>query len=191
MQNPKKANRKPNRLNLIITVLAIAVAVLALRYYIYDKQFPLHYFEIIEKESRDNSVDPYMIAALIKAESGFMYNAVSSKDARGLMQLTPDTAQWCAGEISYDGAIDLFDPKVNIKLGTWYFAHHLNEKYNGEIDLMLAAYNAGPGNVDKWLQNEKYSQDGTAIENVPYKETKNFIKRVNLYYTIYKLIYGV
>ncbi|MNT13252.1 Soluble lytic murein transglycosylase precursor [compost metagenome] len=81
----------------------------------------------------------------------------------------------------------LFDPNVNIKLGTKYFAM-LNEKYNN-LELSLAAYNAGSGNVDSWIKNGIIKDDGSDIENIPFKETNNYVRKVINNYKIYKKIY--
>ena len=124
--------------------------------------------------------------AIIRAESGFDANAVSPKNAQGLMQLTEDTAVFCAQKLN-DKEFTLEkikDVDINIEFGTWYYAKYLLEKYNGDERIALAAYNAGHGNVDKWD-----IEGGLKIEDIKFEETKKYVQRVELYYKVYKQLY--
>jgi len=109
-------------------------------------------------------------------------DAVSSAQAKGLMQLSDTTFEWIANEND-----DIFDPKTNIKYGTFYFSK-LYATY-GDTDTALAAYNAGIGNVDKWLIDSRYSKDGKSIDSTPYGETNRYMRKINFYEKIYDLIY--
>ncbi|OME55374.1 phage tail tape measure protein [Paenibacillus odorifer] len=122
-----------------------------------------NYSDLINKYANQYSIDPNLIAAIIKTESSFNTNATSSAGAAGLMQLMPGTAKGLGVKNSYD-------PEQNIAGGTKHFAR-LVKKYNGDIELALYAYNAGEGNVDKWIKNGK-------INNIPFKETKAYAPKV-------------
>lgn len=164
---------------LIITVVFIVAKI------IYKNK----YIDIVEKECIIYDIDKYLILAMIKAESNFDTNAVSSKKAIGLMQLTLDTANWCAKKLNMDevSESDLHNPELNIKLGIYYY-NYLLERYN-DTNTAFAAYNAGMGKIDIWLNDEKYSKDGIKIDTTPYEETNKYITRINNNYKIYKFLY--
>lgn len=154
--------------------------------------YPLKYSEIVEKYAQDYDVEESLIFALIKAESNFKEEAVSHKDAIGLMQIMEETAIDVAKK--YDISIDENDAKEdilnidnNINIGTKYIAILL-EKY-GNIEIAVAAYNAGIGTVDKWIEQGIIKADGTDIENVPYKETNNYVRKILVNYKMYKDLY--
>ena len=147
------------------------------------------YKEEIDKVATEYSLDKNLVYALIMAESNFNPNAVSSKDATGLMQLTEDTALWCAGKIGDENlAADLTVPEVNIRLGCYYLKY-LIDRY-GEESTALAAYNAGSGHVDEWLSDPSYSPDGKTIVGAPFPETDKYIKKIAFYKKIYTFFYG-
>ncbi len=151
--------------------------------------YPLEYAEYILHYSEEFSIDPYLVAAVIKAESGFDKNAVSGKGAMGLMQIIESTAHWGADQIGIDDFIteDLFKPQVNIRLGCWYLGRLIFEFGNEELAIL--AYNSGSGTVKGWLQDGRISGDGKNIEDIPYKETEQFIKRVKHNISVYKILY--
>lgn len=151
--------------------------------------FPITYREIILTESDSNALDPYLIFALVKTESNFSSDAISDKNAIGLMQITEPTAKWVAGKIPInDFEVQMLrNPAINIRMGTWYFAHLLSV-YNDE-ELALCAYNAGSGNVNNWLDNPAYSNDGQSLITIPFVETANYIKKVRRYKQIYMWLY--
>ena len=130
-----------------------------------------------------------MVSAVIKTESNFDVDAKSKKNAYGLMQITPDTARWIADKMNMDNfSLDMLtDSDTNIKMGCWYLSN-LNKEFNNN-DLALAAYNAGRGNVQKWLKDPQYSKDGVSLTNIPFPETDRYITKVKLYYKIYKFLY--
>ena len=115
--------------------------------------------------------------AIIKAESNFRKDAVSTKGAKGLMQIMDETGKWCADKIEIPEP-DLCDVETNIRIGTFYISHLL-EMYEGNEKTAVAAYNAGYGNVDKWLADEKHSKNGKDLNLVPFPETQKYIKKVN------------
>ena len=132
-------------------------------------RYPLRYSEYVRVHARENGLDPALLAAVIYSESKFNARAESKSGAIGLMQLTPATAHGIAirtGGTKFTTS-DLLDPEINIRYGAWYLAH-LFDKYGNE-KLVLAAYNAGQGNVDRWRA------EGEAIQ---FPETRAYVARV-------------
>lgn len=150
---------------------------------------PIKYEEQVTKYAQENGLDPFLVYAIINTESHFAPEAASDAGAVGLMQLLPSTAQWIAEkyDIAYSKE-ELTDPELNIQLGCRYFAYLL-EHFGGDEKLAITAYNGGPANVDKWLEDSQYSADGKTLTAIPYKETANYVKKVTVSYEIYKKIY--
>ncbi|MGH4139252.1 lytic transglycosylase domain-containing protein [Clostridium sp.] len=158
---------------------------------IFKHFYPIKYEANIVKYSQRYEVDPCLIAAVIKAESNFDGNAVSNRGAYGLMQIMPDTGLWIASNMELKGykVEKLYDNEINIAMGCWYI-NNLNTEFDGNIDLVLAAYNGGRGNVQKWLKDKQYSDDGKKINNIPFEETDKYVKKVKTNYNIYLKLYG-
>lgn len=148
------------------------------------------YHEVVRTYSDQYGVDELLIYAVMKTESGHDPMAISKSGAKGLMQIMNRTGNWGAEVCKIlDYSSDrLFEPDINIQIGTWYLAK-LMKQYNGNLQLVLAAYNAGTGNVAKWRSNTLYSSDGYTLHTIPFKETQKYIQRVNLHYTIYRMLY--
>ena len=153
-------------------------------------RFPIKYEEAVTKYSQIYELDPYMVYSIIKVESSFDEKAESNKGARGLMQITPSTGEWIAEKLKIKefDSDDLFLPEINIMMGTWYF-NYLTEKFDNDITLAIAAYNAGPGNVQNWLNDEDISHNGEELNRIPYRETENYVKKFNNAYEQYKELY--
>lgn len=152
--------------------------------------YPTKYSEFVEKYAEENGLDKYLVYAIIKAESNFDPDVTSSSDARGLMQLMEETAVERSNIID-DTTVetyDLYDPETNIRLGTSYFSYLLGI-YDGNTVLALIAYNAGLGNVQQWIQDGIIKSDGSDIENIPYKETSNYVRKILRDYQMYLKIY--
>ena len=130
--------------------------------------------------------------AIIKTESGFKKDATSNKDAKGLMQMIDSTATDVNNRTNIVDEVgdNLYDENVNISLGCKYFSD-LVKKYSGNYYLAICAYNAGMGNVDKWLEQGVLEKDMDCIKDVsiPYKETEKYLKKVMGSYKMYKMIY--
>ena len=139
---------------------------------ILKKIYPIEYGQLVEKYAEEFSLDKNLIYAVIKVESNFNPDAVSVVEAKGLMQLMDETAEECnrLGKFGYNIPEDIYSPDCNIRLGCSYISR-LFDKY-GDMRLAVAAYNAGTGNVDKWLIED------AGLENIPYKETRNYVKKV-------------
>ena len=160
----------------------------AIRNQILTKVYKLEYTEYVKKYANEYNVDEYLIYAIIKAESNFKQDAVSHRGAQGLMQLMYSTAEDISKRIDIELNEDnILEPDININLGTKYISM-LIQKYNN-INLALAAYNAGSGNVDGWIEKGTLKSDGTDIENVPFTETNNYVRKILRDYEIYKNIY--
>ncbi len=134
---------------------------------------PLRHDDIIRQQAADKDLDPALIAAVIYAESRFT-DATSSAGARGLMQVTPDTARVIArrsGGTAFTQA-DLSTPQINIAYGS-YHLRWLLDRYDGDEALAVAAYNAGEGNVDRWIAEGR--AEGS---DIPFPETRAYVAKV-------------
>ncbi len=152
--------------------------------------FPIPYQTIIFREAHSEGMDPYLIAAVVKTESNSNPAAVSNKGALGLMQVMPETCRWIAEKtgINWYSTQLLMDPEYNIKIGVWYMAE-LHKEYNGDTVPALAAYNAGMGNVNKWLEQHQWDGKRDSIDEIPFAETRHYIRKVLFYQQIYKHLY--
>ena len=162
--------------------------------------YPVKFEEDILEYAAEYSVDPYLVAAIIRVESNYATSKISSKGAVGLMQLMPETANWIAELAGYATPLDdrLTEPRVNIDIGSRYirtivsqFAGppftDLTEK--DRLARIAAAYNAGPGSVGNWLSNGEWSGRHADVDMIPYGETRHFIQRIIYYYNKYKQFY--
>ena len=152
---------------------------------------PLKYQDLIEEYATQNSISPSLICGVIYTESRFRKDAISSANARGLMQITEDTFEWAAwrmGDTTTTYA-EVFDPEVNIKFGS-YILRLLTDEFES-IDVVLAAYNAGWGNVKKWLDDPEYSDNGSDLHTIPFKDTKNYVPNVKAAAQRYQQIYDI
>ncbi len=149
--------------------------------------YPAGYSDLITKYAVRNNLDPFLVHAIIREESWFNKEAVSPAGALGLMQLMPGTAKLVAKE-SYAGRESLFDPEVNIELGTRFFAERLKQ-FDGNIFLAIASYNAGPEAVEKWMNELDGVELDEFIEDIPYKETREYVKKVFRSYMEYHRLY--
>lgn len=152
--------------------------------------YPLPYRETIETNAAKYNIDPLFLAALIKTESNFNPNARSPKGARGLMQIMPETGIWIAEQMEErDFHPDkLYDIETNIQMGAWYVSNLMQEFDNDPL-LMLAAYNGGRGNVNKWLAEKDWSEKNLTISQIPFPETQDFVQKVFRYHRIYQFLY--
>lgn len=175
---------------MIIVIIILAFDVFKIQNVVLEKIYPKKYAEYVYRYSEENKIDPLLTFAIIKAESNFNKNVVSSSGAIGLMQLMESTATETAENLGEALSVKeaLFHPETNIKIGTSYFAH-LKERYHGNELLALTAYNAGIGNVDEWIQKGTIKEDGSDIENIPYKETNNYVRKIVRDYKIYQDLY--
>lgn len=183
----------------IIKLLIIIIILLFIYYLLFGvikvddivmkKIYPLKYSQYVEKYAEEYKIDKYMVYAIIKAESNFNEKAKSSSNAIGLMQIMETTAIETANKMSLNVTEeDLFDPELNIKIGLKYFADLL-KNYDNNYALAIIAYNAGIGNVDKWIADGIIQKDAKDLENVPFRETNNYVRKILRDYQIYKELY--
>lgn len=149
--------------------------------------FPLKFEKDIKIYAKEYYLTPELVASVINVESGFDQTQVSNVGAIGLMQLMPSTALEIADKLMIENfkIDDLYDPTVNIRFGCFYL-RYLLDFYNDNLNNALASYNAGLSNVNSWLINSEYSADGENLNNIPYKETRNFVNKIYNNLKVYK-----
>ncbi|MBE6576545.1 MAG: lytic transglycosylase domain-containing protein [Ruminococcaceae bacterium] len=187
-----------SRTKRIVTVIIIIVCSIILGIVvdlvwgaIEKKTHPDDFSMYITQYSVEYNVPETVIYAVIKVESDFDPRARSSAGARGLMQMMPKTFEWLTGEEHLGENLDteeLYEPEVSIKYGTYYL-NYLHKKFNNNWNTALAAYNGGEGNVTKWLKDAEYSDDGITLKDIPFDETKDYVKKVNREIDTYKRLY--
>jgi soluble lytic murein transglycosylase len=151
--------------------------------------FPLDYWDLIRKYSAANKLDAYLMAALVAQESTFVRDIRSSARAVGLMQLMPATARQMARKLKlrYSASL-LTNPEANIRMGTAYFAQNMQEF--GDVHLVLASYNAGESAVRRWIAERPGLPRDEFIDDIPYPETQNYVKRILGTAEDYRRLYG-
>lgn len=174
----------------MITLVGLALIIRNANKEYVDDSYPLKYENEVNAASAKYGIDKALIYGIIKTESNFDAEAESNAGALGLMQLMPSSFEWLQTfykeENDYEFE-DLKDPALNIDYGVELLAI-LSEMYEVE-DTMICAYNGGLGNVDSWLQNPEYSDDGKHLKAVPFPETDNYRKLVAQNKSIYKKLY--
>lgn len=153
---------------------------------------PLTHKQALYQLSGTLKVDPLLLAAIVRSESGFDPFAESSKGALGLMQLMPPTALAMAHElkVNYQDRDDLYTQDINLTLGAYYFSKLLRS-FNGDLVLALAAYNAGPTKVRSW-GIDPWGQDQDAlIEALPVPATRAYVRQVLTSYRLFKRMQGI
>jgi len=154
--------------------------------------FPPFYWEDIQDGARLAQLDPLLVMGVIRQESAFNARAISRSDARGLMQLLPSTGQEIFQRLGLGAFREdvLFDPRMNVRLGTQYLAR-LVRAHQGNLILTLTAYNAGPTRVKRWLQEMRFADWDEFIENLPFEETRGYVKNVLRNYGVYRKLYAL
>lgn len=150
--------------------------------------FPLAYFTPIRKWSNQRNLNPFLVLSLMRQESRFQPKIRSVAGAVGLMQVLPETAEWVSGKAGLkDYQIDGIDDNIN--LGTWYL-DYTHRNYNDNSMLAISSYNAGPGNVDRWVKQNSVTDVDVFVEDIPFPETKNYVKSVSENYWNYLRLYN-
>lgn len=149
--------------------------------------FPCDYKNQALTICNGTNIEPELVFAIIKTESSFNKNKVSSKGAIGLMQIMPSTATYVS-QLYFDSKeFDLYNPNHNLLIGVTYL-NYLFAKFENK-KTALSAYNAGEGRVFTWLLSAEYSTDGKTLNAIPFKETKSYVDKVLSRFEIYKLLY--
>ncbi|MDF2988620.1 MAG: soluble lytic murein transglycosylase-like protein [Eubacterium sp.] len=189
MNKRKKSGKLKFFVVLTILILLVIFSIGAMKYAL-QYMYPLTYSEYVERYSEEYELDKNLVFSMIKAESGFDANAVSPRNAKGLMQIMDDTGEWAAEKMKITDfeVAQLMEPETNIRIGCWYIARLLKQ-YEQNTELALAAYNAGSGNVSKWLKDESISKDGRTLDRIPFEETRNYVEKIKKYNTMYKKLY--
>ena len=177
----------------VIIVLIIAILFVIFKDKLLKILYPKTYSEIVSVYAEEYDVEENLIYAVIKAESNFESQAVSNRDAIGLMQIVEETAIDVAKKNNIDIDTENIEEEIldidnNINIGTKYLSTLLTQY--GNIEVALAAYNAGIGTVNNWIEKQVIQADGSDIENIPYKETNNYVRKILRDYRIYNELYG-
>jgi soluble lytic murein transglycosylase len=197
---PRRNRRRPARRRRILAVIVAAVlgagaaaAILGigpLGEAVREFTLPLRHDDIIRQQARDKDLDPALIAAVIYEESKFR-DQTSHAGARGLMQITPRTAEFIARDSggSRFTQADLATPQINISYGAYYL-RYLLRRYEGNDELAIAAYNAGETNVDRWVRDAGGPEKFDRVEDIPFPETRAYVKGVLDHRQDYRQHYG-
>lgn len=188
---------KQKRIIIVIALLALVVAAYAAFFltergkrWKMEQEYPVAYTEEIQASAAEYALDPYLVLAIMRCESSFKSDAVSPAGAIGLMQIMPDTGTWIAHKLGLDAVYNeqmLYDPACSVRFGCW-FLRFLTDRFEGELPHIIAAYNAGHGSVEKWLDDPAYSQDGM-LTSIPYPETERYVKKVETALEAYRTLY--
>ena len=156
----------------------------------WEALFPRAYWNDLRKYSLANGLDPFLVASLIRQESEFNAGALSRANAVGLMQLLPTTGKTVAKQVKMKGynAPQLYTPAVNLQLGTRYFKDMV-DKYNGQFEYALAAYNAGSDRVSDWLGEGHYRDPQEFVESIPFTETREYVQAILRNANVYRQLY--
>ncbi len=158
---------------------------------IWKSFYPRGYHDTVEKWANIENVNPFLIYSVIREESHYNPFALSISNARGLMQIIPPTGKWIAEKINsrnFD-VEKMWDIETNIRMGSWYL-RFLLDYFDGVEMLATAGYNAGQGAVGKWVNKYDENEADFFIENIPYEQTREYVKKVLRDYVVYNQIYG-
>lgn len=166
-------------------MLSISVwGIFFIRNMVLEFSYPTKYKEYVYKYSNEYGIDPMLVFSIIREESKFFPYARSKKDAKGLMQISNITEDWAFKELNIENS-NIYDPKTNIQIGTWYLSKLLKEFKNE--DFAIIAYNCGSGNLKSWMNKNYVVKDKEY--KIPYIETKFYLKKVKKSYEKYKKLY--
>lgn len=154
--------------------------------------YPIQYTEDIRHWAAEYELDPLLLCAFIRTESGFHPEAESSAGAIGLTQITEETFLWIKSKIAATEDIcfaDLHHPAISIRFGAYYIAQCI-QRYNGDIATAAAAYHSGWGTVDRLLTAPAYSADGKTLDLFPYTQMRNYVFKIAKCYQKYQQFYS-
>ena len=191
----KQQRRRRAVLRLIVLCLAVAIAAFAAPH-LWNKVeqvlYPRKYEQLVDKWADTYQLDPLLVDAFIRTESGFDPQATSSVDARGLMQMTEETFLWLRSKIAEGEDLqfaDLYNPDTSIRFGCYYL-HLCMDRYNDDVATAAAAYHSGWGTVDNLLQMEEHSADGETLQGFPYNQMHHYVNKITACYQVYQRLYA-
>lgn len=165
---------------LLIFIIVAAIAFFGIKFAI-SKLFPMEYSDYVEKYSASYGVDEALVYAVIKTESNFDPNAVSSVDARGLMQMKKETFEWVMTKMGVEGYThtynQIFDPEVSIKYGTFLLSILIKE-YDDDVKTALCAYYAGRDTVNQWLSSGSGAANANKLIGIPNNSVETYVNKV-------------
>lgn len=152
--------------------------------------YPTAYTDLIQTYADEYELDPYLVQSIMRCESSNNPSAVSDAGAIGLMQIMPDTGTWIAHKLDLDDVYTedmLYDPETNIEFACWYISF-LTGRFDGNVMQIVAAYNAGHGSVEDWLEDERFSENGE-LTTIPFEQTARYYEKVMTAYENYTTLY--
>ena len=193
----RKARRsRQKRLRRLAVLLVLAVCAALLLPGLWKRAermlYPRKYEALVEQWADTYDLDPLLVDAFIRTESGFDPQATSSVDARGLMQMTEETFLWMRSKIARDEQLtfaDLYNPDTAIRFGCYYL-HLCMVRYKGDVSTAAAAYHSGWGTVDQLLQMEEHSADGETLQGFPYNQMHHYVNKITACYQTYQRLYA-
>jgi len=171
-------------------IVAAGVGTLDAPPYIARLRFPAYYADLVQVEAARYGFDPLLMLALIRQESLFNTNAISSANARGLTQVIPSTGRYIADKLGMANfqETDLFRPYLGVAFGAFYLDEQLR-LFDGSAATALAAYNAGPGRALDWSRLAGGDVDALVL-TITFDETRAYVERIYSHYAIYRALYG-
>ena len=154
--------------------------------------YPRKYEVLVDQWAETYGLDPLLVDAFIRTESGFDPQATSTVDARGLMQMTEETFLWMRSKIAPEESLtfaDLYSPDTAIRFGCCYL-HLCMVRYKGDVSTAAAAYHSGWGTVDQLLQMEEHSADGETLQGFPYNQMHHYVNKITACYQTYQRLYA-
>jgi soluble lytic murein transglycosylase len=190
----KLAKKRKHKFILYLVLLSFILAGAYFSYYTFQRvYYPVKYKEAVLKYSKEFNIEPALVLAIIKAESNFRPDAVSKKNAIGLMQVTEETGAWIAVSLQIENYQSemLLNPDINIRFGCKYLRYLFDYKaFFGNRKLAIAAYNCGQSRMKGWLDSKIVKINGNDVSGIPYEETANYLDKVSGYYNNYITIYA-
>ncbi|TYP74147.1 lytic transglycosylase domain-containing protein [Paenibacillus methanolicus] len=153
--------------------------------------YPIAYEADIRVSAKNYGLEPQLIAAIARVETNYSPGKVSRKGAVGIMQIMPDTAKWIVERGGFNGVtLDNLSARadIGIEIGSWYL-QSLHKQFDDNRYAAIAAYNAGPGTVKRWLSEGTWDGREETLDNIPYGETRHYVQRVIYYYNKYRKLY--
>ena len=190
-------NKSPRKFILVLTAAVFVLTIAGCLYFalfhtqVTRMMYQRKYQEYVTYYAEKYDIDPRLLYSVIRTESNFNPKAESAAGARGLMQITEITFEWIRKNIAAEENLtfsDLFDPEVNIRFGS-YFLKYCLLRYDDDVETAAAAYHSGWGTVDGLLSQSQYSANGKTLDEYPYPQMRQYVKKITESYNKYKTLY--